>query len=194
MRFHLHPAIKATRLTDGHGVTVDDAHQGSVDLQRRRRSGAARRQRLSCRQRRPAPHRADWSSTDTRARRLAWPGVSSRRPPRRSQPPAPCGGRGKRSRGCRCSGTICDTRRFIFPLRLRYAVEDERPRATMTEHSSPRSTGPPRRLRQIRDRRIRPRAFGLRDRTGLDRRHAHDAERGRPCRARSVANSPAFRK
>ena len=82
VRFHLHPSIKATRLTDGHGVLLMMPNQEVWTFQRRRGSRGARRQRLSCRQRWPAPRRANRHQRPRAvgaARRLELPAGQRRR-------------------------------------------------------------------------------------------------------------------
>ena len=62
VRFHLHPSVKASRLTDGHGVLLMTPNREAVDVLGRRGPRAARRERLSLGQRGPASHGADRDS------------------------------------------------------------------------------------------------------------------------------------
>ncbi len=82
---------------------ADDAEQGSVDLQRPRGPRRARGQRLSRRQRRPAPHRADRHPRPC-PHRLA----RAMEPAARQSGAAPArAARARRSRGCRCEFRAC---------------------------------------------------------------------------------------
>ena len=155
VRFHLHPSIKATRLTDGHGAVLMMPNKEVWTFDTQRDIVAARGKRLSRRHGRAAPHRAD---------RHPWPRASGRRVllDFQSGTAAMCppGGtrRSRRSRGCRRDGWASRHGDRI----------DER-------HDRPSAPHRPAPFISVSDKtgadRIRPRACRPRHRTRLDRRH-----------------------
>ena len=59
VRFHLHPSVKANKLTDGHGAMLMLPNRDGLDLQRLRGPRRDRGKRLPLRLRRAAPRGAD---------------------------------------------------------------------------------------------------------------------------------------
>ena len=109
-RFHLHPTVKATRLTDGHGVLLMTAHHEAWTFSAGEDQVRDRGQCLSRQQRKPAPHRA------TRYPRpcpfgagVRWQ-LPARQARPRLRPPATSAARARRSHACRCDGTLAPAR------------------------------------------------------------------------------------
>ena len=103
VRFHLHPSVKATRLTDGHGVMLMtpnkevwtfSAHEDRVELEDSVYLAGSE-----------GPRRTTQMVIHGHARTTLARAVepSSRPPRRRSPPPAPRAACAKRNRGCRCN-------------------------------------------------------------------------------------------
>ncbi len=96
VRFHLHPLVKASRHSDGHGVMLVLPEQGGMDVRRLRRTGRTGGKRLSRRPRRAAPLSPD---RDLRARPRTCHACTgrSRTRTRRNR----CGAQSRKSRSCR---------------------------------------------------------------------------------------------
>ena len=124
VRFHLHPAIKATRLTDGHGVLLmtptkeawtfsagEDQVQLEDSVYLASNESPRRTVQLVIRGHARSAPRVVWRFQQATAAH--------------SRPPA---ARGARGRGAAAAVVVAPATRlrFTLPLRLRYAVEDER--------------------------------------------------------------------
>ena len=164
VRFHLHPSVKATRLTDGHGVmlmtankevwtfTAPDARVELEDCVYLAGTGPRRTSQLVIRGHAGATPRVLWTFQQTTSAALATAGTGA--------PPARRG----------AAAAVVNYFAFSPPRRAGEGVEKGDDRA-----APPRIARPHFRLRQDRRRRLRPRAGRPRHRAGLHRRHAQDA-------------------
>src|ERR1700685_3303410 len=192
VRFHLHPSVKATRLTDGHGVMLTTANKEVWTF-----TAPDARVELE-----DSVYLAGTGPRRNPPPRPACCGPSSRPPQRRSPPPARGAACAKRSRGCRCDkpSPACGGGRERSDARGVSVKASPSLEAGPPPHPPPQAgegveghhdrAAPPHiarphfRLRQNRRRRLRPRAGWPWRRAGFDRRHAQNLERRRAHRAR----------